>query len=220
LLLRQLQIPARYAVGYAVHEISGSGYVVRERDAHAWCLVWNRKTQTWEDFDTTPASWVAAENNRASWRDWFSDVRSWVSFQIAKFRWGQTQLRQYLFWALIPAILVLLYHIIFRRDRQRRRKTENKNIGVPVVWPGLDSEFYQLENKLAARSFPRPPGETVSNWLERALQEPALADLRAPLQELLSLHYRLRFDPDGLASEDRQALAQQAREILAMLAQK
>ena len=41
LLLRQLGIPARYAVGYAVHECAGQKYVVRQRDAHAWCLVWN-----------------------------------------------------------------------------------------------------------------------------------------------------------------------------------
>ncbi len=58
-LLRQLGIPARYAVGYAVHEGSGGKYVVRQRDAHAWCLVWNPDTRTWQDFDTTPASWVA-----------------------------------------------------------------------------------------------------------------------------------------------------------------
>src|SRR6266851_4629986 len=31
LLLRQLHIPARYAVGYAVHEHSGQKYVVRQR---------------------------------------------------------------------------------------------------------------------------------------------------------------------------------------------
>ena len=59
LLLRQLGIPARYAVGYAVHEASGRQYVVRQRDAHAWCLVWNPTSETWQDFDTTPASWVA-----------------------------------------------------------------------------------------------------------------------------------------------------------------
>ncbi|HEU0039701.1 MAG TPA: transglutaminase-like domain-containing protein, partial [Verrucomicrobiae bacterium] len=37
LLLRRLEIPARYAVGYFVHEASGRKYVVRQRDAHAWC---------------------------------------------------------------------------------------------------------------------------------------------------------------------------------------
>jgi hypothetical protein len=49
LLLRQLNIPARYAVGYAVHEGSGGKYVVRQRDAHAWCMVWNPTSATWQD---------------------------------------------------------------------------------------------------------------------------------------------------------------------------
>ncbi|MES1181011.1 MAG: transglutaminase-like domain-containing protein, partial [Verrucomicrobiota bacterium] len=66
LLLRELGIPARYGVGYAVHEASGKGYVVRERDAHAWCLVWDKQAGTWVDFDTTPGSWVEAEKKRAS----------------------------------------------------------------------------------------------------------------------------------------------------------
>ena len=66
LLMRELKIPARYAVGYAVHEKSGHGYVVRERDAHAWCLVWNKQAKNMgDDFDTTPASWVAEEGKRA-----------------------------------------------------------------------------------------------------------------------------------------------------------
>ena len=122
LLLRELKIPARYAVGYAVHEKSGHGYVVRERDAHAWCLVWNAQTRTWEDFDTTPASWVASEGKRASVWQWLSDFRSWIGFQIAKFRWGQTNLREYILWALVPMLVLLLYQIVFRRGRRRGRR--------------------------------------------------------------------------------------------------
>ena len=94
----ELGIPARYAVGYAVHEASGRKYVVRQRDAHAWCLVWNPTSGTWQDFDTTPASWVAAEAGRASPMQFLSDCWSRIVFEIAKFRWGQTHLRQYLLW--------------------------------------------------------------------------------------------------------------------------
>jgi hypothetical protein len=111
-------MPARYAVGYYVHETAGHGYVVRERDAHAWCLVWNGKT--WEDFDTTPASWVGKEGKRARAMQWFSDFWSWVGFQFAKFRWGQSNLRQYILWALVPVLALLLYQIIFRHRRRRR----------------------------------------------------------------------------------------------------
>jgi protein-glutamine gamma-glutamyltransferase len=212
LVLRRLGIPARYAVGYAVHETSGSGYIVRERDAHAWCLAWNGTT--WEDFDTTPASWVAIEAKRTSFMEWFSDFRSWIGFQIEKFRWRQAHLQQYIFWSLIPVMAVLLYHIIFRRRGKLKSQKGKKENAAPVIWPGLDSEFYQLENKLAIRRLPRQPNEPLSEWLERALTEPALADLRAPLRQLLRWHYRHRFDPHGLNVEEREKLKRQAKACL------
>jgi hypothetical protein len=211
LLLRELGIPARYAIGYAVHEPSGHGYVVRERDAHAWCLVWNGPAQRWEDFDTTPASWVAEEGKRASAMQWFSDFWSWVRYQIAKLRWGQTNLRQYILWALIPVLALLLYQIIFRRGRRRRPQSKTGKSAAAIFWPGLDSEFYLLERKLAARGVPRQPSEPLSDWLTRALADPALADLRQPLQELLRLHYRHRFDPCGLNGKEREALTREAK---------
>jgi protein-glutamine gamma-glutamyltransferase len=211
LLLRELGIPARYAIGYAVHEPSGHGYVVRERDAHAWCLVWNGPAQRWEDFDTTPASWVAEEGKRASAMQWFSDFWSWVRYQIAKLRWGQTHLRQYILWALIPVLALLLYQIIFRRGRRRRPQSKTGKSAAAIFWPGLDSEFYLLERKLAARGVPRQPSESLSDWLTRGLADPALADLRQPLQELLRLHYRHRFDPRGLNGKEREALTREAK---------
>jgi transglutaminase-like putative cysteine protease len=214
LLLRELGLPARYAVGYAVNESSGRGYVVRERDAHAWCLVWNAPKKIWEDFDTTPASWVAEENKRASSMQWLSDVWSWARFQIAKFRWGQAQLRQYILWALIPILALLLYQIIFRRGRRRRPQTQGGRSGAAILWPGLDSEFYLLEGKLAARGVARQPSEPLSDWLARALAEPALADLRPPLRELLRRHYCHRFDPRGLSVPEREALAREAKTCL------
>jgi len=217
LLLRELGIPARYAIGYAVHEPSGHGYVVRERDAHAWCLVWNGPAQRWEDFDTTPASWVAEEGKRASAMQWFSDFWSWVRYQIAKLRWGQTNLRQYILWALIPVLALLLYQIIFRRGRRRRPQSKTGKSAAAIFWPGLDSEFYLLERKLAARGVPRQPSEPLSDWLTRALADPALADLRQPLQELLRLHYRHRFDPCGLNGKEREALTREAKICLGTL---
>jgi hypothetical protein len=217
LLLRQLKIPARYAVGYAVHETAGHGYVVRERDAHAWCLVWNQPAQTWQDFDTTPPSWVAEENKRASSLQWLSDFQSWIWFQISQFRWGKTPVRQYLLWALIPVLALLLYQIISRRSHKRRQRKQSASADTLTSWPGLDSEFYQLETKLAGQGVARQPGETLSFWLERALTHPVPAHLRVPLRELLRLHYRHRFDPRGLSGPDREKLKHQARECLQTL---
>lgn len=217
LLLRELGIPARYAVGYAVHESSHHGYVVRERDAHAWCLAWNKQTKAWEDFDTTPASWIGIEGKRASAMQWFSDFWSWVGFQISKFRWGQSNLREYILWALIPVLVVLLYQIIFRRGRKRKAHSKAGKSAAAIFWPGLDSEFYLLERKLATRGVARQPSEPLSDWLTRALTDPALADLRTPLQQLLRLHYAYRFDPRGLSDQERDALTREAKICLETL---
>lgn len=215
LLLRMLDIPARYAVGYYVHEPHDSGYVVRERDAHAWCLVWDPAAKCWKNFDTTPPSWVAIEEKRTAGSEWFADLRSWLGLQFAKFRWGQAHFQQYIFWSLIPVLLVLLYHIIFRRLGKLRATKDKPGKPAPIVWPGLDSEFYQLEKKLAARGVPRQTGEPLSDWMERALRAQTLTGLREPLQELLQLHYRHRFDPRGLSAADRETMK---REVLNLLA--
>lgn len=220
LLLRQLNIPARYAVGYVVHEPSGHGYVVRGRDAHAWCLAWDERNKVWIDFDTTPASWVAEEGKRASPLEWLADVSSWLGFQFAKLRWGQSNLRQYLLWALVPVLLLLLYQIIFRRGRQRRMSVKARTSASAIAWPGLDSEFYHLEQKLSARGVPRQPSEPLYDWLVRVLADAKLADLSGPLQELLRLHYGHRFDPRGLNDQERAALTREAKRILEVLSGK
>jgi protein-glutamine gamma-glutamyltransferase len=216
LLLRRLGIPARYAVGYAVHEGSGDKYVVRQRDAHAWCLAWDADAAMWRDVDFTPGSWVQAEADHASAFQSLSDFWSRVRFEFAKVRWGQTRLRQYLLWAIVPVLVLLLYQIIFRR-RGRSARTGGRPEEA-IDWPGLDSEFYQLERMLATRGKPRGTSEPLSPWLARAVGDPALTDLEMPLRELLRLHYRYRFDPRGLTAQERAELREAARDCLQALA--
>lgn len=213
LLLRQLDIPARYAVGYAVHERSGNKYVVRLRDAHSWCIVWNEGRQVWEDFDTTPASWMEEEGKRASPFQALSDAWSWLGFQVSKIRWGQTHLREFILWSLVPVLGLLLYQIIFRRGRKwHGRKTADTEMF--ATWPGLDSEFYQLEGRLIERGFARQSSEPLNEWLGRVAQAPNLEPLRGPMLELLQLHYRHRFDPLGLNQAQREALKEQAAKCI------
>ena len=216
LLLRRLEIPTRYAVGYAVHEPSGSGYVVRLRDAHAWCLVWNPDKKIWDDFDTTPASWFAEEGKLASTFQWLQDAWTRLTFELAKIRWGQSNLRYYLLIGIVPGLAVLFYQIVFRRGRRRKKAGDGEQAEV-FNWPGLDSDFYQLEKQLAERGVPREPGEPLSDWLERVVDSARLADLRAPLEEILRLHYRYRFDPLGLSEADREVLRAETRACLEAL---
>ena len=214
LLLRELGIPARYAVGYSVHEAAENGYLVRQRDSHAWCLVWNEDKKIWEDFDTTPGAWQNVDS-RAGGSTTFSDIWWWVKFQVSKVLYSQNQLREYILIGLVPVLVLLFIQII----RQRRRGRADKNAGsAQPAWPGLDSEFYEIEKRLAQRGLLRQPNETLAGWIERAAAEPSLMDLEDLLRALLRLHYRYRFDPNGLNSSDRDDLrriARQCREKLA-----
>ena len=113
----------------------------------------------------------------------------------------------------------LLFQIIFRR-RKRRGPARQEAQAEFMGWPGLDSEFYLLERRLAARGVTRQPSETLAHWLARALTDPGLDDLRTRLRELLRLHYCHRFDPQGLSVPEREALTREANICLEALSQK
>ena len=215
LLLREMNIPARYAVGYVVHEPAGKHYVVRLRDAHAWCLVWNAHDRTWQILDTTPASWEAEERSRASSWQVVSDFFSWLKYEFNKFRYGQSHLRPWLLATLGPILAYFLYQILFHRRRHKVHAAANA--GPRANWPGLDSEFYLLETTLARRGLVRRPGESQTDWLRQVVADPAVGADRETLRHLLQLHYQHRFDPRGLTPAERAELSREARECLAAI---
>jgi len=218
LLLRELGIPARYAVGWAVEETSGSGYVIRERHAHAWCLYYDKSDGLWHDFDTTPASWVEEEKARASAFEFLSDFWERIKFEFAKVRWGQSNIRNYVGWIIGPLLVFLLYRLLRRKPGERAHAGSKRPDRTPTRL-GLDSEFYLIETRLAEIGLLRLAGETQSHFLERALHDPRVAALRDALPALLRAHYRLRFDPLGLSPEERETLRQRVREALDRLSQ-
>jgi hypothetical protein len=84
-----------------------------------------------------------------------------------------------------------------------------------VAAGGADSEFYLVERRLETLAFARAPGEPLSAWLRR-IEGARLPGLSvSPLAPLLALHYRYRFDPEGLPAADRDTLASSARGWLA-----
>jgi len=215
LLLRQLGIPARYVVGFVVHDGDKGKYVVRERDGHAWCLVWDDASRTWQDFDTTPASWMAEEKKLGTSFQWVSDAWSRLFFEFSKLRWGQTNLRKFILIGVAPILALLLYQILFRRRKRKSAKAGDRSA---EAWPGLDSELYELEKRLKKRGWTRPPGEPVAAWLQKVVQDAGLDDWKKPLEEMIRLHYRYRFDPEGLTPEERAALRESATTCVRLLA--
>ena len=73
---------------------------------------------------------------------------------------------------------------------------------------GKDSELYAIEGELARRGLGRQTWEPLNVWINRICVDTAMPDL---LQQIVSLHYRYRFDPDGLSPQEREALKEAAR---------
>ncbi len=200
LLLREAGIRARYATGYAVDESQRKGktYLVRERDAHAWALVYREDKKMWENLDTTPGSIERSANPEASAWEPVTDFFSNLKYQFSKWRWSKTSYSGYLKWLLIPLIGFLVWKIVSNRQRRTRIAQE---LPRKPTWPGLDSEVYLLELKLAATELGRGSNEPLHAWEKRLSGAGGQG-----LEKIFNLHRRLRFDPQGVTNEDRQVL--------------
>ena len=201
LLLRAAGIPARYVVGYSVQEKRGKEWLVRGRHAHAWSIAY--VNGAWRDVDNTPSEWSAIEDARAPWWEKVTDAWSRAGFEYSKWRWGGSEWRRYLLWLVVPLLLLAAGRIVFQKQWRRTGKSAGASIR-PQVWPGLDSEFYAIERTLVERGLERRVGETFSAWLARIERDGGLET--EELRPLLRLHYRLRFDPEGLGGNDRALL--------------
>ena len=214
LLLRAAGVPARYATGYSVQEFSKleTRFVVRARHAHSWALV--HVNNAWHDFDTTPASWNTIEGETESMLRPLHDLCSWCLFKLSTWRWRQRggDMAKYVAWLLVPLILLLAKRL-YSRARIRRPEGERQVEETGALKRGADSEFYLIEKRLMELGHTRHPWETLSAWLKRI--GPSCSSVPTGLlPSILALHYRYRFDPKGITSEERRALTANAHSWL------
>jgi len=160
LLLRELGIPARYAVGFSMSEYNTDTglYLVRGRDAHAWAVA--KVNDGWVNIDNTPPNWLSIENEKKSqfqavW-DWFSNI----SFQFKKWRYSDSEIDKKWWYALL--IILFAYLAI----RVLRRVKAKQHLDVKEVQKE-NEEWLQLEQALAEIGLGRRKGETVQQWLMR-----------------------------------------------------
>ena len=216
LLLRAAGIPARYAIGYAVHEWSPleGRWVVRANDAHAWTLAW--VGGAWREIDTTPGEWISAERETASFWTPLGDLWSWATYLFSRWRWSEREdrLAGSIGWLLVPLIALLAWRL-YRRRRVATGAARGAAVTAPPPRPGDDSAFYLVERRLAQLAFPRAPGESLVRWLARVESARPPAVTTAALPALLALHYRYRFDPAGLGAAELTELDTGAREWVA-----
>lgn len=207
LLLRGAGIPARYVVGYSVREWSPleQQFVVRSRHAHAWVMAYINGN--WQSFDTTPPDWSAQEDATASPFQTISDLLSFLSFQASR---GLEQMLAGRTTILVCAIVLGGLFSLWRFGRRWRLQRSLKvaivpEQSIPLIRSGLDSEFYAIDRALGELGLHRLSGESFKQWLLRI--QPHLPDYQySTLQQILDLHHRYRFDPQGLGTMERQQL--------------
>lgn len=199
LALRQLGVPARYAVGYSVQEYDETidMYIVRKRHAHAWALAWI--DDRWQIVDTTPVMWQEAEAAQAGALRPVIDYASNMLF-LLQIWWSEQRLEDYeMHLYVIGAILVIVLLWRIATSDQVRVGRDSDGAGTRHSdYPGLDSPFFDIERTLAADGYARYPGEPFEKWVER-IGHP---DLREPLL----LHNRIRFDPGSTSPDVRSRL--------------
>jgi protein-glutamine gamma-glutamyltransferase len=209
LLLREYGIPARYATGYAVQESSKEDefFIVRERHGHAWALAYIN--DQWVEVDSTPAGWDAAEREEFPF---YQPIKEWwdrFTFSFLEWRWlgDWGVIRLLAPWLAAPLIGFLAWRIFGRRMFQRSTRPRDLQ-----TWPGADSEFFVLEKRLEKAGFARGNEETTAQWLRRiALDLPSLEE---PLRKVVMIHYKYRFNPEGIESGEREELRQLVRACL------
>jgi hypothetical protein len=213
LLLRAADVPARYATGFSVQEWSPleDRYIARERHAHAWTQVW--VDERWEDFDATPPAWFAAEEQGAARTQKFADLWAWVSYRFALWEIKEPNARTITALVLVlPLTAILLWRLLIQQPLAIQRAAR-VSAAAASERPGADSELYEIEARLAKAGCARPANESPGAWLARIARERSDIAI-APLQEMLRLHYRYRFDPLGLSRQERIALCVLARNWL------
>ncbi|MEG4318995.1 MULTISPECIES: transglutaminase-like domain-containing protein [unclassified Microcoleus] len=202
LLLRKLGIPARYAVGYSVHEFSSleNQYIVRSRHAHAWTLAY--VAGKWQAFDTTPSDWTSIEDSAAPQLAFISDLWSLLSFKT--WLWlrylsdGDNGLK-YGGGMLLAVIFFLTCNPKFKKNF---RFSPKKRRWLKAIYKkdslSPKSNFYLIEQALNELGLIRHSSESFKNWIERLKEEQPELYLLDELTLLIEIHYCDRFDPEGI----------------------
>jgi hypothetical protein len=210
LLLREVGVPARYAIGYAVVERDPKRgeFVIRGTHGHSWCRVWDEQGGRWIDFDATPPSWLVAAPPAGTFAQKFNDAQKRLREDFSLWR-NQPANRLAASLVMITIALGILAFVMKRLWRSKRRM-EGVEMAMGYQGPVVRTPLNELEKEVEKRLGARPPGQPFAAWLMRL--HPSLPDSRA-LEEAIELHQRLRFDPAAPRSSELQRLSELAGKL-------
>jgi len=207
LLLRRHGIPTRYLAGFICEEKhpSGTYYVSRLGNAHAWVEAWDRDRHRWALVESTPPAGLTAHSRNwgglSSWKDRFYQFfqetltllrRGVIATAILGVFTGLGGMTAELLgspWRLGAVVLLALGAGVWLWRRYRRRRV--KAATADQTRQTLQRYYLAWEKRwTAAGQRPRAPGETVDEFLDRLDRTAALTPAG---RELLADYRKLRY---------------------------
>jgi len=204
LLLRAVDVPTRYCVGFAVMEkdFRRNEYVIRGSHGHAWVRVWDQEKGAWTDFDPTPSGWLGIEIGAGEKTPWLAD--SYQRFKEDFFLWRNQASNRIAATIVMWAVGLSVFTFIARRLWKSKLVIEEKKRAIYSTAPVTRTPLHDLEAPARKILGPRPPGTTYAAWIAGL---PAGSVSREDLAEAVDLHQRLRFDPQPASIPDQSRLA-------------
>lgn len=210
LILRASGIPSRYTTGYAVIErdMKHGGFLIRGTHGHSWCRVWDQNSGLWIDFDPTPPDWTGSVTAEPRFAQRLNDDLKRLREDFFLWR-NRPENRVKVTLIMLTVGLVSAIFILRRLWRSRRRLL---TAGPATEYEGviIETPLHSLEPSARKQLGDRPTGETYAHWLTRL--RPMLANDHV-LDEAITLHQRLRFDPSIPHEEDFQRLTKLVAEL-------
>lgn len=240
LLLRSLDIPARYVGGYIAHDFDkgNNTYTVRGADAHAWVEVY-LEDRGWRRFDPTPPAGrqqnQAHQKPGALGRLMDALQKFTTEFLLQSSRFSLKEFSQWLFfqilgfftwlfqdWLRAAITLSLLAYWGYKRWTQRiRSKTvDATQYQFSEAMFSDDDRFFQIsqalfDKKLEALGWHRPRHWTPRELCEQLKGSPPneLLGHTEPITKFAEQYGALRYLGRALLDDDKRALQQILDEI-------
>lgn len=202
LLLRYLQIPSRYVIGYAVVERSAleEKYLVRDRHVHAWVEAY--VDGRWLTIDTTPAAWEDYDAENASLLEPIWDLFNLLRHKYRIYQVGAGGDYTTLLTAIVVILVAFLSVRIYRRIRLERAEEEGAE--VQRRFPRVITPLTPLLDLLSEVNPGKDDQGSAVQWAKTCVGWREFDD--EEFEMLYLLHLQWRFDSGTMSERQRQKL--------------
>lgn len=214
LLLRAMNIPARYVTGFVVQErgLNDSCFVARRKDAHAWVEMYTPEAG-WKTLETTPSAGIPTPLTLGTWDRLGEYIRGTWERIYRVLQFGGLRAVFSNIWNLVAFIaeiiplwawiaIAVIGFTWSQRDRIQKITQKNRQMALTKEAKALQRELLAAEKILAKYGVTRDQSTPVGHFMRHVQAAPAVPEpVRVKSISIMERYLSLRF---------RQAQAQAA----------